>query len=102
MFSAADIVAENARTGAENWLVRTPTVDTIQGGVLIPGERPYWGDVDLTGDVGGDDLTIFANHLGVTENMSWGNGDFDHDGDVDANDLTVFQNNFGKGVGDPL
>lgn len=53
-----------------------------------------FGDVDLDGDVDGDDLAIINGNLGMTG--GWADGDLNGDGSIDSDDLDI-----ANGVVDP-
>jgi autotransporter-associated beta strand protein len=65
----------------------------------------YRGDLDLDGDVDGNDFTVVQMNFGTTGlglGKGWMKGDADLNGTVDGNDFTVIQQNFGAGSGGPL
>jgi len=64
-----------------------PYLDVLQG-----------GDADRDGDVDVLDLTVLANHLGISD-PSWADGDFNGDAAVDVLDLSVLANRFGYTAG---
>jgi PEP-CTERM motif len=89
-------LVDNALLGATNFSGQTVNNDSL----LL--KYTYYGDIDLNGQVDGDDLTVFALNFGRTTGATQVDGDIDFNGRVDGEDLTVFANNFGKGIGNPL
>jgi hypothetical protein len=89
-------LVDNALLGATDFSGQTVNNDSL----LL--KYTYYGDIDLNGQVDGDDLTVFAQNFGQTTGMTQVDGDIDFNGRVDGEDLTVFANNFNKGIGSPL
>jgi hypothetical protein len=89
-------LVDNALLGATDFSGQTVNADSI----LL--KYTYYGDIDLNGQVDGEDLTTFALNFGRTSGATQVDGDIDFNGRVDGEDLTVFANNFGKGIGSPL
>ena len=56
-----------------------------------------YGDADLDGAVGLNDLVRLSNAYG-TANATWATGDFDYDGAVGLNDLVLMSNNYGTAL----
>lgn len=53
-----------------------------------------FGDVDLDGDIDGDDLSVIELNYGMNSGAGWGDGDTDKDGDVDGDDFLTWQRNY--------
>ncbi len=70
--------------------------DWTKGSRSITVSPPCEGDFDISGDVDGSDLAIFAADFGRTDCVEDCEGDFDSDGDVDGSDLAVFAADFGR------
>lgn len=56
------------------------------------------GDMDLDGDVDGEDAALFAGAFGTTTGALWTDGDFDGDGAATLADLARLQANLGGGA----
>jgi autotransporter-associated beta strand protein len=69
--------------------------ETVDGTTVLI--RPVrYGDADLDGVVGADDLLALRRHLGATGDRAvWQNGDFNYDGRVSAPDLVLLRRNYG-------
>ena len=89
---------DNGLMGLTDWL-----------GVAIPansvvGKYTYFGDVNLDGEVTGDDYTIIDSNLNTTppEGLEWLSGDANLDGIVTGDDYTTIDSNLGLGTTNPL
>jgi len=73
------------------------------GSSAIVGKYTYFGDMNLDGQVTGDDYTVDSN-LNTTPlaGLAWPRGDANLDGIITGDDYTVIDANLGKGVGNPL
>jgi len=67
--------------------------DDANGTLQIKFAR--YGDVNLDGAVGFDDLIALARHYGQS-NATWAEGDFNYDGTVGFDDLTLLARNYGQ------
>jgi autotransporter-associated beta strand protein len=77
----------------------------LSGTNQIITKYTYRGDLDLDGDVDGNDFTVVQMFFGTTGlglGKGWMKGDADLNGVVDGNDFTVIQQNFGAGAVTPL
>ena len=89
---------DNALIGANSW----------NGGTIAPnaivGKYTYFGDVNLDGQVSGDDYTVIDSNLNTTPpaGAKWINGDANLDGTVTGDDYTTIDSNLGLGGGNPL
>jgi autotransporter-associated beta strand protein len=88
-----------------------PVPNTTWAGQSLPTSNQiitkytFRGDLDLDGDVDGNDFTVVQMNFGLTGlglGKGWMKGDADLNGVVDGNDFTVIQQNFGAGSGGPL
>ena len=74
------------------------------GGEAVDGtavllRASFYGDTDLDGVVGPDDLLALRRNLGASGGRAvWQNGDFDSDGRVGARDLALLRRNFGTSM----
>ena len=70
--------------------------ETVDGtSVLVRAAR--YGDANLDGVVGADDLLALRRHLGARGARAvWQNGDFNYDGRVSASDLVLLRSNYGQ------
>ena len=59
----------------------------------------FYGDFDLSGDVGRSDFLVLQATLGTGAGAGWINGDTDGDGDVDAQDYLKWKENIGLSSG---
>ena len=71
------------------------------GGITLAGGEALlrftlFGDADLDGAVGGDDLLRARTNLGKAGD--WLDGDFDYDGRVSVRDLAMARRNFGLSI----
>ena len=72
--------------------------EAVDGSALLLRATRY-GDADLDGVVGADDLLTLRRHLGARGGDAvWQNGDFDYDGLVGARDLLLLRRNFGTSM----
>jgi hypothetical protein len=89
---------DNALVGQSQW----------QGQPIAPsaivGKYTYFGDMNIDGQVTGDDYTVIDAHLNTTPavGLGWLNGDANVDGVVTGDDYTVIDANLGLGAGNPL
>lgn len=56
----------------------------------------FYGDLDIDGDVDGDDFAAFVSGFGKATSATHVDGDIDFDQDVDGDDFAAFVSNFGK------
>ena len=89
---------DNALVGASEWNGRTISASAIVG------KYTFFGDLNLDGQVTGDDYTVIDANLDTTPlaGLSWLSGDANLDGIVTGDDYTVIDANLGSGVGNPL
>jgi hypothetical protein len=89
---------DNALVGASDWL------GLPIGANAIVGKYTYFGDMNLDGQVTGDDYTVVDANLNTTPTvgLEWLSGDANLDGIVTGDDYTVIDANLGLGVGNPL
>jgi fibronectin-binding autotransporter adhesin len=89
---------DNALVGREAWL-GVPVFPNA-----IVGKYTYFGDVNIDGQVTGDDYTIIDANLNTTPptGVEWLRGDANRDNAVTGDDYTVVDANLGSGVGNPL
>ncbi|MBA2708806.1 MAG: hypothetical protein H0U59_13460 [Gemmatimonadaceae bacterium] len=89
---------DNALLGATEWLGEPVGVNSVIG------KYTYMGDVNLDGQVTGDDYTVIDSNLDTTPvvGMEWLSGDSNLDGSVTGDDYTVIDSNLGSGDGNPL
>jgi hypothetical protein len=91
----------------DNALLGTP-LTSWNGGTIsataIVGKYTYFGDVNIDGQVTGDDYTVIDSNLNTTPpvGLEWLRGDANTDGVVTGDDYTVVDANLGSGVGNPL
>ena len=98
--SGAEILAlfDNTLLGASEWNGLTI------GASAIVGKYTYVGDVNLDGQVSGDDYTVVDANLSTdpVTGLEWLSGDANLDGVVSGDDYTVIDANLGLGAGMPL
>jgi hypothetical protein len=89
---------DNAQVGATDWM------GLAIGPNAIVGKYTYFGDVNIDGQVTGDDYTVIDANLNTSppEGLGWLSGDANLDGAVTGDDYTVIDANLGAGVGSPL
>jgi hypothetical protein len=70
----------------------------------VVGKYTYIGDLNLDGQVTGDDYTIIDSNLNSTPPVGreWLNGDANLDGMVTGDDYTTVDSGLGSGEGNPL
>jgi autotransporter-associated beta strand protein len=89
---------DNAQVGAGDW----------EGGTIganaVVGKYTYFGDVNIDGQVSGDDYTIIDSNLDTDPpvGLEWLSGDANLDGIVTGDDYTIIDSNLGLGSGSPL
>jgi hypothetical protein len=78
-------------------------IDSVSG-IASVGTYTYLGDMNLDGQVTGDDYTIIDANLNTNPpvGIAWLSGDPNLDGVVTADDSTVIDANLGLGAGNPL
>jgi autotransporter-associated beta strand protein len=89
---------DNTIVGSAAWNGQTiSTTATV-------GKYTYFGDVNLDGQVTGDDYTIVDSNLNTTPpvGIEWLSGDANLDGIVTGDDYTTIDSNLGLGSGNPL
>jgi hypothetical protein len=89
---------DNALVGAGNWQ------GVSIASTAIVGKYTYFGDVNLDGQVTGDDYTVIDANLNTDPpvGLEWLSGDANLDGIVTGDDYTTIDANLGLGVGNPL
>ena len=89
---------DNALVGANNWL-GVPISATA-----IVGKYTYFGDMNLDGQVTGDDYAVVDANLNMTPlaGFAWMAGDANLDGTITGDDYTVIDSNLRLGLGNPL
>ncbi|MBA2708500.1 MAG: DNRLRE domain-containing protein, partial [Gemmatimonadaceae bacterium] len=89
---------DNAYGGETTWSGHTV------GASAIIAKYTYMGDLNLDGQVTGDDYTVIDSNLDTTPPVgsAWLRGDANLDGIVSADDNTVIDSNLGLGEGNPL
>jgi hypothetical protein len=70
----------------------------------VVGKYTYFGDVNLDGQVTGDDYTVIDSNLNTTPPIgaAWISGDANMDGQITGDDYTTIDSKLGTGVGNPL
>jgi hypothetical protein len=70
----------------------------------VVGKYTYFGDVNIDGQVSGDDYTIVDSNLDSDPvvGLEWLSGDANLDGIVTGDDYTIIDSNLGLGAGNPL
>jgi hypothetical protein len=70
----------------------------------IVGKFTYFGDINLDGQVTGDDYTVIDANLNTTPavGLEWLRGDGNLDGSIAGDDYTVVDGHLGLGTGNPL
>jgi autotransporter-associated beta strand protein len=91
----------------DNAVLPTPFASWNGGTVpttAIIGKYTYFGDVNIDGQVTGDDYTVIDSNLNTTPpvGIEWLRGDANTDGTVTGDDYTVVDANLNNGVGNPL
>lgn len=56
----------------------------------------YYGDIDLDGDVDGDDFAAYASYSDMSSGAKWIHGNFDYDDVRDGSDFILLVDNFEK------
>ena len=89
---------DNTFIGATDW-----NGGTISAGAIV-GKYTYFGDLNIDGQVTGDDYTVVDANLGTDPavGVEWISGDANLDGVVTGDDYTVIDANLGLGAGNPL
>ena len=89
---------DNALIGATEWAGQTIAANAIVG------KYTYIGDLNLDGQVTGDDYGVVDGNLGTmpSPEIGWINGDANLDGRVTGDDYGVIDGALGLGMGDPL
>lgn len=70
----------------------------------VVGQYTFFGDLNLDGQVTGDDYTVVDANLNTTPpaGLAWLSGDANMDGVVTGDDYTTIDSNLGSGAGNPL
>ena len=70
----------------------------------VVGKYTHFGDLNLDGQVTGDDYTVVDSNLNTTPpaDLAWLSGDANLDGVVTGDDYTTIDANLGSGAGNPL
>jgi hypothetical protein len=94
-------VFDTALTGASDW---PPGSGNTTDSTTVIGKYTWFGDVNLDGQVTGDDYTVVDTHLDTSPppGSAWPDGDANLDGIVSGDDYTTIDTNLGLGVGNPL
>ena len=72
--------------------------EVVDGSSILLRAARY-GDANLDGVVGADDLLALRRNLGARGDRAvWQNGDFNYDGRVSASDLVMLRRNFGQAM----
>jgi hypothetical protein len=89
---------DNALVGSSDWL-GVPIADNA-----VVGKYTYFGDMNIDGQVTGDDYTVVDANLNTDPavGLEWVRGDANLDGIVTGDDYTVIDAKLGLGVGNPL
>jgi hypothetical protein len=89
---------DNALVGASTWELQAI------GANAVVGKHTYFGDVNLDGQVSGDDYTVIDATLNSdpAPGLEWLSGDMNIDGIVTGDDYTVIDANLGLGAGNAL
>ncbi len=92
---------DNALVGASDWAPGSG--QTVSVGAVI-GKYTYFGDVNMDGQVSGDDYSVIDANLNTTPapGIAWLSGDANLDGSVTGDDYGVIDANLGLGSGNPL
>ena len=91
----------------DNALLASPLSDWLGQPIsttAIVGKYTYFGDMNLDGQVTGDDYTVIDANLNTTPaaGLAWLHGDANLDGSITGDDYTVIDANLGLGSGSPL
>ena len=81
------------RIGGSLWVSFPSATDTGQFVTVIP--EPVIGDVDVSGCVDDDDLSLLLANWNIGD--EWGEGDLNENGTVDDDDLSLLLANWGAG-----
>jgi len=94
-------VFDNFFTGAPEWPLGSG--NTLREHTVI-AKYTYFGDVNLDGQVTGDDYTIIDSNLNTPAfyRIAWLQGDANLDGQVSGDDYTTIDSNLGIGASNPL
>jgi autotransporter-associated beta strand protein len=89
---------DNALVGASEW----QSIPISPNATV--GKYTYFGDINIDGQVTGDDYTIIDSNLDTDPavGIEWLSGDANMDGVVTGDDYTIIDSNLGNGVGNPL
>jgi hypothetical protein len=89
---------DNALVGAGTWAGQSI------GANAIVGKYTYFGDMNIDGQVSGDDYTVIDSNLNTAPavGLGWLSGDANLDGAITGDDYTVIDANLGLGAGNPL
>ena len=91
-------IFDNALVGGTDWQGQSITAN------CVVGKYTYFGDMNLDGQVTGDDYTVIDANLNTTPavGVEWLSGDANLDGIITGDDYTVVDANLGLGAGNPL
>jgi len=91
----------NALVGTADW--PPGSGHTVAANAVI-GKYTYFGDLNMDGQVTGDDYPAIDSNLNTTPapGIAWLSGDANLDGIVTGDDYAVIDSNLGNGVGNPL
>ena len=89
---------DNALVGTSSW-----NGGSVPANAIV-GKYTYFGDMNIDGQVTGDDYTVIDANLGSdpAPGLEWLSGDANVDGIVTGDDYTVIDANLGLGVRNPL
>ncbi len=93
------VLFDNALVGDTAWAGQTIS------STAVVGKYTFYGDVNLDGQVTGDDYSAVDSNLGATglnAGNAWLLGDTNGDLQVTGDDYTTIDANLGAGVGNPL
>jgi len=92
---------DNALVGVPDW--PPGSGDPIDANSVV-GRYTYFGDLNLDGQVTGDDYPAIDSNLGTTPlaGVAWLQGDANLDGIVTGDDYAVIDSNLGSGTSAPL
>ena len=76
---------------------------TVASNAVI-GKYTYFGDLNMDGQVTGDDYAVIDSNLNTTPlaGIAWLSGDANLDGNVTGDDYAVIDSNLGNGISNPL
>jgi len=95
------VLFDNALFNSTEWPIGSG--HTVPAHAII-GKYTWFGDLNLDGQVTGDDYAVIDSNLGTTPvvGRGWIDGDANLDGIVTGDDYAVIDSNLGNGQGNPL